>query len=1218
MMSTIKLNELKTNAGREVKTQPEFKENPSVADLKAFLRTRKSQRQMPAYSKMKKAQLKNLAETLGYQEPADRKSKVADYKTFLRDYKTRMVVPSYSKMRKAQLLTLAKRFGYGTPYYRSVTIRFEYRSQTDKFETYWRPAQNTFSTEDKKMTDAQLFKKALQAATDIAQNLMSPNYNPEIRNLEIVSTTRIKSTPQEIANMKLYARGYSYTNLQMVNEYSENNQCVFDYLNDKHKKLIFDKLTPAEQQSLIGITPNQLANLLAKFNTTLLIEDLLKRPVISNIVDNRYREAKFNKRIPPIMLKIANNHIYVIEDKTERKCMKQRAIYTNNSITKKTEKKIPACKYIDSSTNLKAVFNTKELTHFYTNKDDLNDMFKEFLNLNIAPCVEITNSNITQLRIKNITLKCLPDGKDHFKAIQNIKKAILDEYKINIVGDGYGSIVAQLASGIEFEVEQSIFNNVVRDQFDEVSTGGLVANYEHAEVKNRENFYGLDENKSYTGAILEILKDIPVFNIDSKFEYFNDSDPFKFVEPNSFYLVATFDMDIGSQLIHGSSLSIALRINRIKVDEIKAVIRGKPMKDTSQVRNFVKQCMSLPGGKYLINSWIGLQARTQSSSNSKNILTRSREEAINYYHSNGQPLNNKFLQFGSEINEMTYLVNIVDKKPMPYISKPLYLAITQFTRMKMLQAKFDLEKLGAQVSAIKTDCIFFGIDSNAKVAYKEWAVHNVFNKKDVIPGRFKREKKSKVDIMFEEQQKSDIEEQQILSESSREQQVDSRRTLCKVLNMEEIRERTNRTLAMVQMDKPTVSDIVKYSKALITGGGGMGKSYLLANIVKHFEDQKMACKVLSPTNISSFVLKMNLEKNESATESKTIHNGLGIGIDNVAIKSTKKMNRVDVLILDECSMPTKAIWGLFINIIRSRPDIKLYVFGDWRQLPPIENYNVDFINLPILAEMFQIHIELTHNYRTNGNNEFVNYCKDVHDKKITLNPSKFGSNLEEFAICKTNMIRQEYNYYQMSLNKEKTVRKVSCKATLPKEHLKQLQTIFLYPGLPLQCISKEYAKKFKLEFLKRQFFTVKEVLENSVVITDESAVEFTLTDEQLSILMVPAYCSTIHSIQGKTLNKPYTILEYQHMTPKQIYTSLTRATDPNLISLSNNTFDCKTEQLEFIYDLLDNQRYAFIFKKKGIYYYGDVESERYPTIKKLHYYNTEDVENYLEILNKLN
>lgn len=1212
-MSTTK--ETKTQLDREVKTReiPEFKENPTVLELKNFLRIRKSQRKMPAYSKMNKASLKKLSESLGYQKEG--KSKVSDYKNFLREYKATIQVPAFSKMRKTELKALAKRFGYSTPYYRSVSIRFEYRTQADKFETIWRPAQNTFSTKDEKMTDEQLRKKALIAATDIAQALMSPNYNPEIRNLEIVSTTRIKSTPQAIANMKLYARGYSYTNLQMVNEYSENNQCVYDYLKDKHKKLIFDKLTSAEQKSLIGITPNQLANLLAKFNTTLLIEDLLKRPVINNLISNTQREAKFTKRIPPIMLKIANNHIYVISDKTERNCMKQRAIYINNSITKKTEKKIPSCKYIDSATNVKAVFSTKNLTHFYTNKDHLNEMFQDFLNLNIAPCVDITNSNITQLRIKNVTLKCLPDGEEHFDAIQNLKKAILDNYKITIVGDGYGSIVSQLASGLEFEVEQSIFNNVVREQFDEVSTGGLVANYEHEEVKNRENFYGIDLEKAYPSAILEIIKDIPIFNIDSKFEYFNDSDPFQFVEPNSFYLVNTFDMDVGSQLIHSSSLSIALKINRIQVDEVKAIIRGKPMKDTSKVCEFVKQCLELPCGKYLINSWIGLQARTQSVSQSKNILTRSREEAINYFHSNGKPLDNKFLQFGTDINEMTYLINIVDKKPMPYISKPLYLAITQFTRMKMLQAKFDLEKLGAQVSAIKTDCIFFGIDKKFKVDYKEWAAQNVFRKKNITLGRFKREKKSKVDIMFEEQHN--------LKNYSHEQRVDPeengrpiRRTLCKVLNIEAIQERTNQTLPMIQMDKPTVSDIVKYNRALITGAGGSGKSYLLANIVKHYEEKNMSCKVLSPTNISSFVLKMNLQKNESKTESKTIHNGLGIGIDNVAIKSTKKMNLVDVLIMDECSMPTKAIWGLFINIIRSRPDIKVYVFGDWRQLPPIENYNVDFIKLPILSEMFQIHIELIHNYRTNGNSEFVNYCKDLHDEKITLNPSKFGNSLEEFAICKTNMVRQEYNYLRM--RERKTIRKVNCEANLTKDHLKQLQTLFLYPGLPLQCISKEYANKFKLEFLKRQFFIVKEVLDNSVIIVDEFDKEFTLTDEQLSILMIPAYCCTIHSIQGKTLNKPYTILEYQNMTLKQMYTSLTRATDPNLISLSSETFDCDTNQLEYIYGMLDSKRYAFIFKKKGVYYYGDSESKKYPTVKKLHYYNDMDVENYLILMNKLN
>ena len=1214
-MSSI--TEVKNDTGREVKT-PE--KPPSVADYRRFLKLRKSVRSLPAYSKMRKNELKKIADALGF---IGENPKVSDYKTFLREYRAANSVPAYSKLRKKELKALAERFGFLEKFYTSVTITYEWRVGGTTRETTWRTDTITFSTLSDSKID--INKKALKAASDIAQTYMRQEYQPEIRNIEIVSSTRIKTTATELKNIKLYARGYSYINLKMNNEFSQNDQCVYDFLKTKRER-IFNKLSKDEQKELIGITSADLMTMLGRFNVSIIIEDLLNRPILTRLIGNKDRDSNFKQRITPIMLKIANNHIYVIDDKKERDCMKKRAVASSTSRPSTVEKKIPNYKFINGSpTELKQLINeTKEHTHYYTD-DNIKEVFMMYLREDKAPCVSLVNDNITEIRVGNVTIKHLPDGEKHFDSIQQLKSDIDEKHKISILSSSYGSIVSELSAALNVNVEKSVLNNTVRELFSKISTGGLTERfYNETPCKSSKRYLGLDKKNAYPSALIELIKDIPVYDINDKFEY----GEFTIVEPCSFYIVKHNNTDVGDQMLHSNSLNIAIKIGLIKFGQVKAILRGRPMKNPSDITKFVNTCLSLHSGKYLINSFIGLQARMDIVSQSKNIITKSREEAINYYLQNGDPLNNQFIQLrdsasftegknrdsasSADVNAQTYIVNMVSRSENAYVSKPMYLAITQYTRLRMLEAKHDLEKLGGTVCEIKTDCIFFSIPDKSSKDYKKWASKNVFTKKSATLGRFKREKPEKISASFHNQNK---------------QRPEGVRILNRIIDEDAVREKTNSILPITKMHKPTVADIMKYNRAVISGPGGSGKSYLLSRMVKKFENQNLKCKVVSPTNISAFVLTENLEECEAVTESKTIHSSLGIDFKKQSITNAKSVSKIDVLIVDECSMITKAIWGVLLNILRQNPNIKFYAFGDYRQLPPIENHAVCFTELPILAELFEILIELTYNYRTNGNDDFVKFCKDIHDKKIKLEDMEFGSDAQDFAICKTNRMRKGFNVHKMDKHapdntEYETYEKVSGGGspvinprfltklkdanglTGEEDDIEQLQPMKIYEGLPVQCLNRQMSQKLKYSFMRREFMKVVKFNKDFVYVENSKATH-RMSKNEFCGIFIPAYASTVHSIQGRTLNKPYCILEYNAMTSKQLYTALTRTTRPENISLCNKLYGCNQSVLDYTYSLLDTVLYGYIVKLCDEIHYETKEPLEY--IRKVRYYDESEL-----------
>ena len=81
-----------------------------------------------------------------------------------------------------------------------------------------------------------------------------------------------------------------------------------------------------------------------------------------------------------------------------------------------------------------------------------------------------------------------------------------------------------------------------------------------------------------------------------------------------------------------------------------------------------------------------------------------------------------------------------------------------------------------------------------------------------------------------------------------------------------------------------------------------------------------------------------------------------------------------------------------------------------------------------------------------------------------------------------------------------------------------------------------------------------------------------INQEQLEDYFSPSYAITVNQAQGATVDRPYSICGFQMMDKHSKYTALTRATNPNLISIYNYNVSVK-EALN-----LDSGRIAYIYE----------------------------------------
>ena len=114
---------------------------------------------------------------------------------------------------------------------------------------------------------------------------------------------------------------------------------------------------------------------------------------------------------------------------------------------------------------------------------------------------------------------------------------------------------------------------------------------------------------------------------------------------------------------------------------------------------------------------------------------------------------------------------------------------------------------------------------------------------------------------------------------------------------------------------------------IVNGKPGTGKSHQLKEIKERLDEKGIPYLVCAPTH--SAARKVGGE---------TFHNIFGMNVDTgkVCEKAMNVAKRHDYIFIDECSMLTEEMINVLAILKKLKPTIKIGLFGDYAQLPPVE------------------------------------------------------------------------------------------------------------------------------------------------------------------------------------------------------------------------------------------------------------------------------------------
>lgn len=142
---------------------------------------------------------------------------------------------------------------------------------------------------------------------------------------------------------------------------------------------------------------------------------------------------------------------------------------------------------------------------------------------------------------------------------------------------------------------------------------------------------------------------------------------------------------------------------------------------------------------------------------------------------------------------------------------------------------------------------------------------------------------------------------------------------------------------------------LKYNNVFLTGGAGVGKSFLTMELIKEYRQQGKIVIVLGSSAISAFNIG-----------GVTLHSFFAFkrckNYDELYYEDRKQKDKIeklkrvlkqcDLLVIDEISMVSASLMEMiYYRLIRSEFNGKILLVGDFFQLPPVVNFNTQINNL---------------------------------------------------------------------------------------------------------------------------------------------------------------------------------------------------------------------------------------------------------------------------------
>ncbi len=164
------------------------------------------------------------------------------------------------------------------------------------------------------------------------------------------------------------------------------------------------------------------------------------------------------------------------------------------------------------------------------------------------------------------------------------------------------------------------------------------------------------------------------------------------------------------------------------------------------------------------------------------------------------------------------------------------------------------------------------------------------------------------------------------------------------------------------LDKAFTSTVLEDRIIRLSGPAGVGKTTLLAEVVKHYHGSKNI-KLTTPTHKSLRVAQNFISKLDIEIESSTIHSFLKLKMkpnysnglmDIVMDKFSKEKGKFDLVICDEFSMVDNTLYDFAIQGMKQGRMKVLLFLGDLYQLPPVTSEEPELSKVMEIQNSFEL------------------------------------------------------------------------------------------------------------------------------------------------------------------------------------------------------------------------------------------------------------------------
>ena len=332
--------------------------------------------------------------------------------------------------------------------------------------------------------------------------------------------------------------------------------------------------------------------------------------------------------------------------------------------------------------------------------------------------------------------------------------------------------------------------------------------------------------------------------------------------------------------------------------------------------------------------------------------------------------------------------------------------------------------------------------------------------------------------------------------------------------------------------KPLIEKIINLDGCSVQGVAGSGKSTLINNLVKEIKNMGKDVTLLTPTNISAIII-----------------GGQTLDMFHKKLRSTDIIKNAvkDYVIVDEVSMMKEIFYKMLTVIKKVKPETKIILVGHNKQFGPVKDRIGDhkakfYFNSDVFYELVGGNKLILTKCRRSDDRHYNNCC-NVNNVDI----SQYGKKMFDFNICYTNEKRIQINERCMQAAREKN-KKMKAKALdLPAYPFSKMsQNVYLTIGTPIIAIKT----KKDMNICNSEMFKIKKIINDIIYAENDYRKEYLeIPVNKFQQWFHVAYCITSHKSQGQTIDKPYTIHDWNRMDETCKYVSLSRASNFKYVNI---------------------------------------------------------------------